>query len=147
VTPFMLRIEELLESGGEVTEPELRESRPRTIGEGAHEQVELRSLAEQLVSEANAVLAAADRSVELVDEPGADALAFSLRHGESWAQVVTSFADHQSWGRLVTRESTGERQELTGPDALPDLVIALIATASDTATATDTASGPAGGVR
>ncbi|WP_432842199.1 hypothetical protein [Dactylosporangium sp. CA-092794] len=127
MTPFMQRVAQVVHADGGPVAPQLRDSRPRPVGAGVHEQVELRSVAEQLVSEANTVLAEAGRAVELVDEPGPEALAFTLRAGRSWARVATRFADGRSWGRLVTPGAGPVERELTGPEALPDLVVALIA--------------------
>lgn len=131
MTEFMVRVADALEdpSTGRPA-PELRASVPRTVGHGAHEMVELRSLAEQLVCEANAVLASVGREIRLEDETGSEHLAFVLRIGQSWARVVTSFEDRQSFGQLVTSRYVGSRYELAGPEALPDLIVALV-TASE----------------
>lgn len=135
MTEFMVRVEESLGTGAPgAPRPEVVASARRSVGHGAHEIVELRSLAEQLICEANAVLTPLGRSIELDDEVGQERLAFSLRSGAAWAEIVTSFADRESWGQLVTPDSADERYELTGTDALADLIIALIL-ASDSAAA------------
>jgi hypothetical protein len=128
MTEFMIRVQQAVSTPGFAVEgPAVVASRPRSVGHGAHEMVELRSLAEQLICEANAVLAASGRSIELIDQAGDQCLAFTLRSNAAWADVVTSFAQRQSWGQLVTPHSAGEPFELTGPDALGDLILALIA--------------------
>ncbi|BCB89509.1 hypothetical protein [Phytohabitans suffuscus] len=129
MTPFMEQIAEVVRAGLAPAAPGLRASHPRPVGVGVHEQTELRALAEQLVSEANTVLAEVHREVELVDEPGPGMLAFTLRSGRSWARVSTRFADGRTWGRLVTPGGGPGERELAGPEALPDLVVALVANA------------------
>ena len=62
----------------------------------------------------------------LEDEVGQEQLAFTLRSGPTWARVVTSFAQRRSWGQLVTPDAVGETYELTGAEALPELILALV---------------------
>lgn len=139
MTEFMERVEESLRADpAPAPSPAVAASVHHSVGQGAHEMVELRSLAEQLVSEANAVLASRGRVVELDDEAGGSRLAFRLRCGTAWADIVTSFAQRESWGQLVTPDSAGERVELTGTDALADLVVALILAADGAAVSTTT---------
>lgn len=131
MTEFMIRVADALEDPSTAQPaPEVRTSVPRTVGHGAHEMVELRSLAEQLVCEANAVLAPVGREILLEDETGSEHLAFVLRTGKTWARIVTCFEDRQSFGQLVTSRYVGPRYELVGPEALPDLIVALV-TASE----------------
>ena len=76
MTPFMLRVAEIVgtpqDQLPELDElapmPETRISRRIATGTGADRQVAIRSLAEQLVSEANAILGQADDRLQLVDE-------------------------------------------------------------------------------
>jgi hypothetical protein len=127
MTEFMVRMAAALAEPTPVPPaPQVKAAGARSVGHGAHEMVELRSLAEQLVCEANAVLAGTGREVMLVDEAGSTQLAFTLRSGTSWARVVTAFEDRQSFGQLVTPDRVGPRYELAGPEALPDLVVALV---------------------
>lgn len=98
----------------------------RSIGHGADRLVEFRSLGEQLVCEANAVLVESGRSIELVDEAGSNQLAFTLRLGPCWARIVTSFEKGVSWGHLVTPESVGPDYELADETALEDLILSLV---------------------
>ena len=73
MTPFMLRVAEIVgtpqDQLPELDElapmPETRISRRIATGTGADRQVAIRSLAEQLVSEANAILGQADDRLEL----------------------------------------------------------------------------------
>ena len=78
VTPFMITVQNLLH-GEPAPAPRTVASTERSVAEAAHSQVELRSLAEQLVSEANAVLRDHGNVIELRDEAGAGRLAFVAR--------------------------------------------------------------------
>lgn len=131
MTPFMRLVADVLAGvAPPPSEPLVRASAPRSVGHGAHEMVEVRSLAEQLVSEANPVLAGTGRELTLEDEAGTDQLVFTLRSGQTWARVVTSFEHRRSWGQLVTPDSIGEPQELVGVGALPGLILALVTAAA-----------------
>jgi len=135
MTVFMHQVDALLHGSVPAGPgPAVRPSRRRSVGHGAHEMVEVRSLAEQLVSEANAVLAGTGPKVTLDDEAGQHRLAFRLGCGRAWARVVTSFAQRRSWGQLVTPDSSGTAYELAGSDALPDLIAALISAGRHDAT-------------
>ncbi len=90
MTPFMLRVAEIVgtpeDELPDVEEiapmPETRISRRIATGTGADRQVAIRSLAEQLVSEANAILGPADDRLDLVDETLPHELAFRVTHRE-----------------------------------------------------------------
>lgn len=135
MTPFMTRVAELVGTPEEkladldtlAPMPDTRISRRIATGTGADRQVAIRSLAEQLVSEANAILASADDRLELVDETLPDELAFSVTHRRRAARVSTTFRDGTAYGRLVGDGFESEvPRELDGPDALPDLLIRLL---------------------
>lgn len=135
MTPFMARVAEIVGTPEEeladldtlAPMPDTRISRRIATGTGADRQVAIRSLAEQLVSEANAILASADDRLELVDETLPDELAFRVTHRGRAARVSTTFRDGTAYGRLVGDgfESDVPR-ELDGPDALPDLLVRLL---------------------
>ncbi|TVT21704.1 hypothetical protein LWP59_38120 [Amycolatopsis acidiphila] len=108
---------------------------PRPVGEGADKQVMVRSLAEQMVCEANAVLAARGERIELVDQAGGDRLCFILRYGDRRAELSTTFTGRQAEARLVCAggvvpalpgECTDARRELACPDTVADLILALL---------------------
>jgi hypothetical protein len=128
MTPFMLAVQSLLDGAPApvpATEPSVEES----IAHAADTQVIIRSLAEQLVSEANAVLAAEDRAITLVDETGTGALAFTLGFGDRSARVQTLVSGHTGFAQLLV----GDRPEpvprrLTTDDELQALVLSLIST-------------------
>ena len=135
MTPFMLRVAELVgtpeEDLPDVEEiapmPDTRISRRIATGTGADRQVAIRSLAEQLVSEANAILAESDDRLGLVDETLPHELAFRVTHRDRAARVSTTFEDGTAYGRLVGDGFDSELpQELDGPDALPDLIVRLL---------------------
>ncbi len=72
MTPSMLAVAALLAvatllDGDEPREPATKPSRPSPIAEGMDTHVMIRSLAEQLVSEANTVLRERDVGISLVD--------------------------------------------------------------------------------
>ena len=88
MTPFMLRVAEIVGTPEDqlpdleqlAPMPETRISRRIATGTGADRQVAIRSLAEQLVSEANAILGPADDRLDLVDETLPHELAFRVTH-------------------------------------------------------------------
>ncbi|MBM6401382.1 hypothetical protein [Phycicoccus sonneratiae] len=135
MTPFMLRVAEIVGTPEDqlpsvddlAPMPETRISRRIATGTGADRQVAIRSLAEQLVSEANAVLGPADDRLDLVDEPLPHELAFKVTHRGRAARVSTTFEDGTAYGRLVGDGFDAEvPHELEGPDALPDLLVRLL---------------------
>ncbi len=137
MTPFMQRVAEIVGAseqdlaGAELDTvapmPMTRISRRIATGTGADRQVAIRSLAEQLVCEANAVLGHADDHLSLTDEPLPSELAFSVGYRGRAARVSTTFEDGTAVGRLVGDGFESELpHELDGPDALPDLLIRLL---------------------
>ena len=135
MTPFMLRIAELVGTDesqlGELDTlapmPMTRISQRIATSTGADRQVAIRSLAEQLVCEANAVLAHADDHLSLVDETLPSELAFAVGYRGRAARVSMTFEDGTAYGRLVGDGFEAELpHELDGPDALPDLLVRLM---------------------
>jgi hypothetical protein len=135
MTPFMQRVAELVGTPEDelatlealAPQPRTRLSRRIATGTGADRQVMIRSLAEQLVSEANAILGPADDRLDLVDETLPTELAFRVTHRGRAARVSTTFEDGTAYGRLVGDGIVGEEPvELTDADALPDLLLRLL---------------------
>ncbi|WP_395696204.1 hypothetical protein [Nocardioides sp.] len=130
MTPFMMRVADLVGAEGdpEVTPmPLTRISQRIATSTGADRQVAVRSLAEQLVCEANAVLSASDDHLTLSDETLPQELAFSVGYRGRAARVSTTFEDGTAYGRLVGDGFESELPvELDGPDALPDLLVRLL---------------------
>ena len=135
MTPFMTRVAEFVGtpdpdeeldvpaiSSRRTTMPETRISRRVATGTGADRHVALRSLAEQYVCEANAVLGTRRYHLDLVDEALPHELAFTVTYGEQGARCSTTFEDEAA-------------RELEGPDALPDLLVRLMEAGAGPATA------------
>ncbi len=130
MTPFMSAVAEVVGGTGHAGLPATVPSEPRPMGVGAERQVAIRSLAEQLASEANAVLAARGERVELEDRPGDGVLVFTLRYRSRQAEVSTRFADGIAYGRLrgvAVGAQDEPARELAGPEALEDLILRLLA--------------------
>ena len=123
----MERVTEVVTGGERGGSPGTRRSEPRPVVIGADEQVMTRALAEQLVSEANAVLAAAGDVIDLQDELGEGRLSFVLRYQERYARVSTSFERRASVGHLygVGADGAGE-VALDGPEQLERLILLLL---------------------
>jgi len=130
MTAFMQRIATIVGSDVEpesIPMPTTRISERIATGTGADRQVAIRSLAEQLVCEANAVLDSSDEHLSLVDETLPSELAFQVIYRGRAARVSTTFADGTAYGRLVGDGFESElAQELDGPEALPDLIVRLL---------------------
>ncbi len=96
MTPFMLRVSDVLDLPAEVELPDIQASRRLPAAIGADEHVECRSIAEQLVCEANVVLAANDYArIELTDEVKLGQLCFELAYGS--AGRASSRASARTW--------------------------------------------------
>ncbi len=140
MTPFMLKVAELVGARDSDIEPVApmpmtRISQRIATGTGADRQVAIRSLAEQLVCEANAVLSSAgaivagagDDHLALYDETLPNELAFNVTYRGRAVRVSTTFEDGTAYARLVGDGFESEvPQELDGPDALPDLLVRLL---------------------
>ena len=130
MTAFMQRIATMVGSDTvpeSIPMPTTRISERIATGTGADRQVAVRSMAEQLVSEANAVLDQSDDRLALIDETLPSELAFEMVYRGRAARVSTTFANGTAYGLLVGDGFESELpQELDGPDALPDLIIRLL---------------------
>ncbi len=147
MTPFMERVANVVTGGERGGSPGTRPSEPRPVVIGADEQIMTRALAEQLVSEANAVLVSAGPSaagpgaagdvIDLEDELGEGRLSFVMRYQDRYARVSTSFAHRTSVGRLhgvgaggagpggAEQGGAGE-VALDGPEQLERLILLLL---------------------
>ena len=133
MTPFMLRVSDVLDLPAGVDPPDIQASRRLPAALGADEHVECRSLAEQLVCEANVVLTANDRArIELTDEVKVGALSFAMSFGQRQARIVTSIGDDVAVGHLygVGAQHLGN-VELTGADQVEKLILLLIGSDRD----------------
>jgi hypothetical protein len=126
MTPFMQQIDDVLSETAPGAWVDTVPCTPSTLGEGLHNQVELRALAEQLVCEGNAILREHGLSLDLIDAPDTERLAFTLVCGRNRAWVVTDVAGRMARARLdAPILGPGERQ-IAGPDALAGLLLSLV---------------------
>ncbi len=131
MTPFMLRVAELVgadpDDDPELPIPALSPARRRAAGEGADRYMGLRSLSEQLVCEANAVLDEMDDHLTLTDEVGGEELAYRINFRGRAARVSMRFQGHTASGQTVGDGLlANEPVELVDVDALPDLIVLLL---------------------
>lgn len=133
MTPFMVAVAEAYQGTEPVEVPRTVRSRPRATGVGTDRHVAVRSLAEQLVCEANAVLAEWGARLELDDRPGAGELTFALRiHGKE-ARISTRYADGVTRGRLWWPDADGPGdsvRELAGSQDVGNLILRLLRAAT-----------------
>lgn len=127
MTPFMHRVQALLDGAAAptaITAP----SEPSPVPVATDRQVIVRSLAEQLVSEANAVLRDHDDLISLDDEVGPGGLSFTLGYRDHSARVQTSMSGRSALACLVIDGRAGQQPHmLSGENELQALVLSLIA--------------------
>jgi hypothetical protein len=127
VTPFMIAVRELLD-GGPARAPHTQPSRRRPVPEATDIQVVIRSLAEQLVCEANAVLADHGDTISLTDDSGPNEFAFTVSYRDRSARIKTALSGRTGTGELVVPGLfVRETRELGGEDELRALVLTLLA--------------------
>lgn len=127
MTPFMLAVQAKLD-GEPAVAPTTEPSRTRTIAAAADVQVIVRSLAEQLVSEANAVLRDRRPSFELTDNTGPGQFTFTVRYRDRAARITTVVSGHRAVAALTAPGIPGtETRELSGADELQALLLSLLA--------------------
>lgn len=129
MTPFMVRVAELLDSAESdpTPEPALRPSVRRPVGRGNDMHVAYRGLTEQLVCEANALLADEDDHLSLVDEIVGDEMLFSVYYRGRAAVISTVFGEGTAYGRVVADGlDNSEPRELAGPESVEDLLLLLL---------------------
>jgi len=127
VTPFMAAVAEILD-GEPPALPETTPSEPCTVAEAANAQVAIRSLAEQLVSEANVVLHANGSAIELTDEVGPGALTFTLAYRDRAARVRTNMQGRTATARVtLPGAADGPDRQLASEDEVRALVLTLLA--------------------
>jgi hypothetical protein len=127
MTPFMLAVQAVLD-GGAVHAPRTELSRPRGVAAAADTQVVIRALAEQLVSEANAVLSSHGSGFVLVDDTGQGELAFCVGYRDRVARVRTRVTGHGAVGEVILPgESPSPSRELRSEDELQAMLLSLLA--------------------
>ncbi|NLT30861.1 MAG: hypothetical protein GXX86_10455 [Propionibacterium sp.] len=128
MTFFMQRLAKELgaETPGEPPMPAMRPSTPTPVNEGGDRYVALRSLTEQLICEANAVIQDTSSHLHLTDEVGTDELVFTITCGGHGARVATKFRGDSATGQILSEDLPHEQPyELTDADAIPDLIVRL----------------------
>lgn len=129
MTFFMHRLAEVLAGEGpdEIPMPAMRPSEPEAFIVGSDRHVALRSYVEQLISEANAIISDPVSHLSLYDQVGGDELAFTITCNSHVARVATRFTGGHATGQLISDDlPVTEPYELSGPEALPDLIIRLV---------------------
>jgi hypothetical protein len=127
MTPFMLSVQELLD-GAPAPQAATVPSAPGPIPAATDTQVIVRSLAEQLISEANAVLRGHGDLIRLDDEVGPGGLTFTLGYRDRSARVQTAMSGRTALVRLVMDgRAEDEPRQLSSQGELQALVLSLIA--------------------
>jgi hypothetical protein len=130
MTPFMLAVQALLD-GADAPQPETEPSVPRTVAVATDRQVVIRSLAEQLVCEANAMLRGQGSVIDLVDDSGPGELAFTLSYDGRDARVQTVLSGRVAIGTLVVPGlPQAQPRQLTTEEEVQALLLSLLAPAS-----------------
>lgn len=138
MTPFMLAVRSVLEGSDDIPELKTAPSRANSLAAATDSQVVIRSLAEQLVCEANAVLSERGEVIGLADECG-ERLAFTISYHDRVARVETTMAGRMGVGRVVVHgQPETEPRQLATRDEVQALVLRLLADVSH-----DTAEPPA----
>ena len=126
MTPFMRAVQDVVD-GCVVPGPVTEWSGPVAVPGATDAQVTLRSLAEQLVCEANAVLGDGGDAVDLEDQCGPGALGFTLTFRDRSAVVRTVISGRRAQARLLVEgEPSGGPRRLAGGEQLRALVLTLI---------------------
>lgn len=129
MTPFMLSVQSLLD-GDPPSPAATTDTRPVPLPVAADAQMMVRSLAEQLVSEANALLREHGDVLSLDDEVGPGALAFTLGFRDRAARIQTVMSGRSAEARLIIDGHFEDApRRLSGEDELQALVLSLIDTA------------------
>ena len=130
MTPFMFAVQALLDGEDAAPRPDTEPSQSRTVAVATDTQVIVRSLAEQLVSEANGILRDHGTAISLVDDSGPGELAFTLRYDDRSARVQTVLSGRTAVGRLVIPgRPDAEPRQLTTEVEVQALVLSLLAPA------------------
>lgn len=137
MTPFMLSVQSLLDGDEPAPEAATVPSQPAPVPRATDAQVIIRSLAEQLVSEANAVLRERGDVISLDDEVGPGELAFTLGYRGRSARVQTRMAGRSALVSLIVPGRAGAQgrlgpqgpqpRQLTSENELQSLLLSLIA--------------------
>jgi hypothetical protein len=125
--PFMLRIRDMLDGTDSSVPLRLRMSTLRPVAEATDEWFYLRARSEQVVAEANAMLAGRAEPVDLQDEYGTGELGFVLRHGTRSVRISMVRSGRQAWVELQRPYvADGPSVEPADQEVLEDLVVELL---------------------
>lgn len=127
MTPFMERVTQMLDGIPDLDRPEVRSSVTKPVAVGVDDQISLRLLAEQLVSEANAVLVDRAQHIDLADQMATGQLGFCMRYGPRDVVVRTSFEGDVALSELLGVGAGDDQVELAGPGELESLILLLLA--------------------
>ncbi len=132
VTPFMSAVQDILShrdpdsSTAAPLETEASCIRPAAVAADTH--LAIRAEAEQLVSEANAILRQHGEVINLIDECGPGVLAFTLGYRDRAVCVETAITGGRALSRLVVPGESGrDARQLAGADQIQALVLSLLA--------------------
>jgi hypothetical protein len=126
MTPFMLAVRDVLDRRS-APEPATELSRRVPVPAATDTQVVIRSLAEQLVCEANAVLRELGDVITLDDECGPGALAFTLGYRDRSARVRTVMSGQYAEACLLIDGEPGhDPRQLASEEELQALLLTLI---------------------
>jgi hypothetical protein len=130
MTPFMVRVAEALGEDVDPSDLPIPATLPvaaRSKGVGNDRHFAIRGLTEQLLCEANAVLADEDDHMTLVDDVIGNELMFTVLYRGRAAVVTTGFVKGQTYGRVVADGlDNTEPRELAGPESVQDLLLLLL---------------------
>ena len=127
-TPFMLRVREAVSGNSEVlSQMQVETSENCSIALAVDEWVGLRTYAEHIISEANAMLDPGSERVELVDEYGTGVLAFHIScNGRGYRLFVDQSADGHR-GRIETGyDNRPISEKPVDVRALDDLIVDML---------------------
>lgn len=113
LTPFMVRVREATTGGDASATLVFRRSRPELIAVAVDEWFGLRIRAEQVIAEANSMLATRGDHIMLEDEYGTGSLSFTLRWRDRSVKVAVDQADLHS-GQVITESATFRPNQLSG---------------------------------
>jgi hypothetical protein len=122
----MLAVQSLLD-GEEAPVPVTEPATPSSVAVATDGQVIIRSLAEQMVSEANAILREHGEVFSLVDDSDAGELAFTVGFSERSARIRTVMSGREALFQLhIAGEPEHEPRRLASEEDLRALLLSLL---------------------
>jgi hypothetical protein len=135
-TPFMLRVRDVLDGLDSSAPLRLRPSSLHPVAATTDEWFYLRARSEQVIAEANAMLAGRAPELDLQDEYGTGELGFVLSCGEGTVRISMGMTGRQAWVELQRPYAADAQQvEPEDPAVLEDLVVELLTANVPSATA------------